>query len=129
MRARSSLRWRHRLARRQKLVYVGNLPLPSQSRDSSRSLQSAEHVEQLGSLPNFREWTRTASYGEIGRAQIAQAEACGIEPETDMNPILLKPHSDMGSQVVVNGRVWQDLERVRLLRALPCFAAERARRL
>ena len=49
------------------------------------------------------------SYGEIGRAQIAQAEACGIEPETDMNPILLKPHSDMGSQVVVNGRVWQDL--------------------
>ena len=41
-----------------------------------------------------------ATYGEIGRAQIAQAEACGIEPETDMNPILLKPHSDMGSQVV-----------------------------
>jgi adenosylcobyric acid synthase len=51
----------------------------------------------------------TASYGEIGRAQIAQAEACGVEPETDMNPILLKPHSDMGSQVVVNGRVWRDL--------------------
>lgn len=49
------------------------------------------------------------SYGEIGRAQIAQAEACGLEPETDMNPILLKPHSDMGSQVVVNGRVWRDL--------------------
>ena len=49
------------------------------------------------------------SYGEIGRAQIAQAEACGLEPETDMNPILLKPHSDTGSQVVVNGRVWQDL--------------------
>ena len=49
------------------------------------------------------------SYGEIGRAQIAQAAACGLEPETDMNPILLKPHSDMGSQVVVNGRVWRDL--------------------
>ena len=49
------------------------------------------------------------SYGEIGRAQIAQAEACGLEPETDMNPILLKPHSDVGSQVIVNGRVWQDL--------------------
>jgi adenosylcobyric acid synthase len=47
-------------------------------------------------------------YGEIGRAQIAQAHACGLEPETDMNPILLKPHSDMGSQVVVNGRVWRD---------------------
>ncbi len=50
-----------------------------------------------------------ATYGEIGRAQIAQAEACGIEPETDMNPILLKPHSEMGSQVVLNGRVWRDL--------------------
>lgn len=48
-------------------------------------------------------------YGEIGRAQIAQAHACGLEPETDMNPILLKPNSDMGSQVVVNGRVWRDL--------------------
>jgi adenosylcobyric acid synthase len=47
-------------------------------------------------------------FGEIGRAQIAQAHACGLEPETDMNPILLKPHSDMGSQVIVNGRVWQD---------------------
>lgn len=51
----------------------------------------------------------SANYGEIGRAQIAQAEACGLEPETDMNPILLKPHSDMGSQVILNGRVWQNL--------------------
>jgi adenosylcobyric acid synthase len=49
------------------------------------------------------------TYGEIGRAQIAQAEACELEPETDMNPILLKPHSETGSQVVVNGLVWQDL--------------------
>jgi adenosylcobyric acid synthase len=47
--------------------------------------------------------------GEIGRAQIAQAEACGLEPETDMNPILLKPHSDLGSQVVLEGRVWGSL--------------------
>lgn len=51
----------------------------------------------------------SVSYGEIGRAQIAQAEACSVEPETDMNPILLKPHSEMGSQVVINGRIWQDL--------------------
>ena len=51
----------------------------------------------------------SVSYGEIGRAQIAQAAACGLEPETDMNPILLKPHSETGSQVVVNGRVWRDL--------------------
>ncbi|HYO82099.1 MAG TPA: cobyric acid synthase, partial [Bryobacteraceae bacterium] len=47
--------------------------------------------------------------GEIGRAQAAQAAACGVEPHTDMNPILLKPHSDCGSQVVLHGRVWRDL--------------------
>ena len=50
-----------------------------------------------------------ADGGEIGRAQVAQAEACGLEPTTDMNPILLKPHSDMGSQVIVHGRVWREL--------------------
>jgi adenosylcobyric acid synthase len=47
--------------------------------------------------------------GEIGRAQAAQAEACGLEPVTDMNPILLKPHSQLGAQVIVNGKVWRDL--------------------
>jgi len=47
--------------------------------------------------------------GEIGRAQAAQAEACGLAPEPDMNPILLKPHSDNGSQVVLEGRVWNTL--------------------
>src|SRR3954451_15412723 len=46
---------------------------------------------------------------EIGRAQVAQAQACFLEPEPDMNPILLKPTSDCGSQVVVNGRVWKNL--------------------
>ena len=45
--------------------------------------------------------------GEIGRAQVAQAEACGIEPEPAMNPILLKPGGNGTSQVVVNGRVWK----------------------
>jgi adenosylcobyric acid synthase len=47
--------------------------------------------------------------GEIGRAQVAQAWACGLEPEPAMNPILLKPNSDGGSQVVVNGHVWKNL--------------------
>ncbi|MDX2179043.1 MAG: cobyric acid synthase [Bryobacteraceae bacterium] len=47
--------------------------------------------------------------GEIGRAQVAQAEACGLEPSPDFNPILLKPDSDARSQVVVNGRVWKTL--------------------
>lgn len=42
---------------------------------------------------------------EIGRAQAMQAEACGIAPTVDMNPILLKPTSEMGSQVIVNGEV------------------------
>lgn len=47
----------------------------------------------------------TADGGEIGRAQALQALAARIEPRVDMNPILLKPSSDTGSQVIVNGRV------------------------
>jgi adenosylcobyric acid synthase len=47
--------------------------------------------------------------GEIGRAQVAQAEACGLAPEPAMNPILLKPCGQGRSQVVVNGRVWKTL--------------------
>ena len=47
----------------------------------------------------------TADGGEIGRAQALQALACGVPPTTDMNPVLLKPQTDIGAQVVVNGRV------------------------
>jgi len=47
----------------------------------------------------------TPAGGEIGRAQAVQAAACGIAPHTDMNPILLKPTTDLGSQVIVQGTV------------------------
>jgi len=46
----------------------------------------------------------TADGGEIGRAQAVQAQACGLEPHTDMNPVLLKPNTDVGAQVIVHGR-------------------------
>ena len=47
----------------------------------------------------------TADGGEMGRAQVVQAEASGIAPDVRMNPILLKPTTDVGSQVIVNGKV------------------------
>lgn len=47
----------------------------------------------------------TQAGGEMGRAQVVQAEAAGIEPDVRMNPILLKPTTDVGSQVIVNGQV------------------------
>ncbi|MCB1886238.1 MAG: cobyric acid synthase [Rhodocyclaceae bacterium] len=51
----------------------------------------------------------TADGGEIGRAQALQAEAAGLAPHTDMNPVLLKPSSDTGAQVIIHGRVAADL--------------------
>jgi adenosylcobyric acid synthase len=48
----------------------------------------------------------TADGGEIGRAQALQARACGVAPSRHMNPILLKPQSEVGSQVIVQGRVF-----------------------
>lgn len=47
----------------------------------------------------------TADGGEIGRAQALQARACGVAPTVHMNPVLLKPQSDVGSQIVVRGVV------------------------
>ena len=47
----------------------------------------------------------TKAGGEMGRAQVVQAEAAGIDPDVRMNPILLKPTTDVGSQVIVNGVV------------------------
>src|SRR6266516_6666040 len=46
----------------------------------------------------------TRDGGEIGRAQVVQAEAAGIEPTVEMNPILLKPEGNSRSQVIVLGR-------------------------
>jgi adenosylcobyric acid synthase len=48
----------------------------------------------------------TADGGEIGRAQALQARACGAAPVSDMNPVLLKPQSATGAQIVVQGRVF-----------------------
>ncbi|KZX75266.1 cobyric acid synthase CobQ [Oleiphilus sp. HI0009] len=54
----------------------------------------------------------TADGGEIGRAQALQAQACHLEPHTDMNPILLKPNTDIGAQVIVHGKAKGDMDAV-----------------
>jgi adenosylcobyric acid synthase len=48
----------------------------------------------------------TADGGEIGRAQVVQAEAAGVAPTVEMNPVLLKPESDHHAQIIVRGRPW-----------------------
>ena len=58
----------------------------------------------------------TRDGGEMGRAQVVQAEAAGIEPDTRMNPILLKPTTDVGSQVIVNGQVRGNMQAMEYFR-------------
>jgi adenosylcobyric acid synthase len=52
----------------------------------------------------------TSDGGEIGRAQALQAIACGLQPHSDMNPILLKPSSDTGAQVIIHGKAVSELD-------------------
>ncbi|WP_188982940.1 cobyric acid synthase [Pseudomonas matsuisoli] len=54
----------------------------------------------------------TADGGEIGRSQAVQAQACGLAPHTDMNPVLLKPNSDTGAQVIVHGHAVGNMDAV-----------------
>jgi adenosylcobyric acid synthase len=72
----------------------------------------------------------TADGGEIGRAQAVQAQAAGVPPHTDFNPVLLKPNSDVGAQVIVHGhaiahmdaRVYHDYKRIAMEAVLASHA-------
>ncbi|MBF7142518.1 MULTISPECIES: cobyric acid synthase [Pseudomonas] len=55
----------------------------------------------------------TADGGEIGRAQAVQAQACGLAAHTDMNPVLLKPNSDTGAQVIIHGKAVGNMNALR----------------
>lgn len=66
----------------------------------------------------------TPEGGEMGRAQVVQAEAAGIEPHIDMNPILLKPTSNVGSQVILQGKVLGNFTAEEYYRKKPDLVAQ-----
>ena len=51
----------------------------------------------------------TLDGGEIGRAQAVQARACGLDLHSDMNPVLLKPNSETGAQVIIHGKALRNM--------------------
>ena len=66
----------------------------------------------------------TPEGGEMGRAQVVQAEAAGIAPHVDMNPILLKPTSNVGSQVILQGKVLGNFTAEEYYRKKPDLVAQ-----
>jgi adenosylcobyric acid synthase len=52
----------------------------------------------------------TLEGGEIGRAQVVQAEAAGLVPSVHMNPVLLKPSTELGAQIVLQGKVFSQMD-------------------
>ena len=70
-----------------------------------RGLKVAPYKAQNMALNSFV----TEDGGEMGRAQVMQCEAAKIKPHTDMNPVLLKPHGDAMSQVMVNGKLYEKI--------------------
>ncbi|MGA2032952.1 MAG: cobyric acid synthase [Thermoguttaceae bacterium] len=69
----------------------------------------------------------TRDGGEMGRAQVVQAQACRLEPDVRMNPILLKPNSDVGSQVIVRGKAVGNMSVAEYVRYKPqAFATAKA---
>ena len=65
--------------------------------------------------------------GEIGRSQVAQAQACGKEPCAAMNPVLLKPVGDSRSQVILHGKVWRTVHARDYYEHAPFLRAEARR--